>query len=354
MCLEKLRERFDGMFLYEEIEPKIFVKPDKLELISGIDSLILDIDGVILDVKESFRLSISRTVQFYFSKILNWTGSSILVTPEETQLFKRAGGFNNDWDLTFGVVLFYLYKANKSESFDLDFIRQNGESLESFTKRVSDLGGGLEAVEKIIFGATSPLNKGGHRGVKWGLSDKIEKLWQKDKIRKLFDEVYGGTDYCEKLYGHKPSYIFQKGLLNNEKILLKSELLKSFYPRIAIITGRAKVEAYLALERTGLKDLISDDRLIYDDGSLHKPDPKVLEILADRLEIETGMYIGDTYDDLLTVQRFRVKNDSIKFLSCIISCRENEDDFFKKKGTDILARDVNSVIEFVKREIRKT
>ncbi|MBI4743719.1 MAG: hypothetical protein HY776_02695 [Actinobacteria bacterium] len=327
------------MFAYEEPESKIFVRSDKLELISKVDSIVLDIDGVILDVKDSFRLSISQTVQFYFSKILNWDGNAVLVTPRETQLFKRVEGFNNDWNLTFAAVLFYLYKAYSLKDYNLDFIRQNGEPLDSFTKRVGDLGGGLEAVEKIIFGGTSPLTKGGYRGVK--------KLWQKDKIRKLFDEIYGGIDYCEKLYGHKPAYVFQKGLLNNEKVLLNSELLKSFYPKIAIITGRAKKEAHLALERTGLKDLISEDRLIYDDGVLFKPNPEILEILANRLKTKVGLYIGDTYDDLLTVKNFESRNGLIKFLMCIIS-RENEDEFFKEKKADILAKDVNSVIEFVK------
>ncbi|MDP3013807.1 MAG: hypothetical protein Q8M92_06150, partial [Candidatus Subteraquimicrobiales bacterium] len=93
---------------YIEIVPNLLIRKDVSNFLSKIDSVVLDIDGVILDVSQSFRVAISRTVQYYFVEVLKYSGDACLITPEETQAFKMAGGFNNDWELTFSVVLFYL------------------------------------------------------------------------------------------------------------------------------------------------------------------------------------------------------------------------------------------------------
>jgi HAD superfamily hydrolase (TIGR01548 family) len=66
--------------------------------------LVFDMDGVLVDVTESYRLAIERTVAHF-------TGLGI--APELIQEYKNRGGWNNDWDLshhfirTFGVEVPY-------------------------------------------------------------------------------------------------------------------------------------------------------------------------------------------------------------------------------------------------------
>jgi HAD superfamily hydrolase (TIGR01548 family) len=56
------------------------------------DSAVLfDMDGVLVDVSESYRKTIMETVKFF---------SGELASPEEIQHLKEQGGYNNDWDLT--------------------------------------------------------------------------------------------------------------------------------------------------------------------------------------------------------------------------------------------------------------
>ncbi|MDO8886634.1 HAD-IA family hydrolase [Candidatus Oleimmundimicrobium sp.] len=327
--LDKLQED------YVEVVSNLLVKKSALRWFKNIDSLVLDIDGVILDVTSSFRLAISKTTQFYFEKILKWPGKALLITPEETQLFKLVGGFNNDWELTYAVVIFYLSKSDFLSSYNLNVLRKKGRSLQEFTDEIKRCGGGLKSAEKIALS---------------GLKDKerIKSLWNRNLIKQIFQEFYAGVDWCKKLYGFEPVYIKKKGLLNKEEVIIDKKLVKQFYPKVSIITGRTKKEAEIALERAGFLDIVSFDKILSDDGGIRKPNPKLLQELSNKMKTKVGIYIGDTPDDLEIVNNFKKLNQKEMFLSCIILQNIEEAKRFIKEGVDILARKGNDVLAEIK------
>ena len=57
--------------------------------------LIFDIDGVLADVSNSYRIAIKQTAEYF-------TGEEI--SPDEIQNYKNRGGYNNDWDLAESVI----------------------------------------------------------------------------------------------------------------------------------------------------------------------------------------------------------------------------------------------------------
>jgi HAD superfamily phosphatase len=57
--------------------------------------LVFDMDGVLVDVSESYRDTIAQTVEYF-------TGRPI--TREQIQQYKNQGGFNDDWRLTHHIV----------------------------------------------------------------------------------------------------------------------------------------------------------------------------------------------------------------------------------------------------------
>ena len=59
-------------------------------------AILFDMDGVLVDVTESYRKAIQETVQFF-------TGNA--VEPSEIQKLKQKGGLNNDWDLTEAILV---------------------------------------------------------------------------------------------------------------------------------------------------------------------------------------------------------------------------------------------------------
>ncbi len=58
--------------------------------------LVFDMDGVLVDVRESYRETICRTVEHF-------TGRAI--TRELVQRYKNEGGWNNDWALSHRIAL---------------------------------------------------------------------------------------------------------------------------------------------------------------------------------------------------------------------------------------------------------
>ena len=67
--------------------------------------LVFDMDGVLVDVTESYRETIARTVAHF---------TGVEPTREEIQDYKNRGGFNDDWRLSHHIIT----SAGVSASFD--------------------------------------------------------------------------------------------------------------------------------------------------------------------------------------------------------------------------------------------
>ncbi len=59
-------------------------------------AILFDMDGVLVDVSDSYRKTIQETIQFYTGKKAG---------TEEIQHLKEKGGYNNDWDLTEALLI---------------------------------------------------------------------------------------------------------------------------------------------------------------------------------------------------------------------------------------------------------
>lgn len=327
---------------YDRITTRIWIKSEQTSLISQIDSIILDIDGVVIDVSASFRVAISQTVGLYLKRYAGFSGEAIAVLPSETQLFKLAGGFNNDWDLSSAAVLFFLVKAELLGVDDIEVLRSQGMTLEEFTATAGRAGGGMHGAMTVLF----PLLDKRKR-------ERAESRFDRKAIERLFQELYGGVDYCEKLYGHKPEFNKRQGLLNEERIILDKALLEPFMPKVGVLTGRTKEEAEIGLERAGLSGMIPAGAVFYDTGSdpdMRKPSPTALHKLAAILDGAVTLYIGDVMDDLLTVKNANVNPAApCVFLSAIVvnPLHRDETALFMKEGADIVSLEVDEVIKAV-------
>jgi len=94
------------------------------------DLLVFDMDGVLVDVTESYREAIRETVRHF-------TGQAI--TPEAVQDYKNRGGWNNDWALSQRII------RDLGREVDYDTVSGYFQSI-FFT----DSGGGLILKEKWL------------------------------------------------------------------------------------------------------------------------------------------------------------------------------------------------------------
>ena len=104
----------------KEIQEGITIDPTKIEKIKKLDSIVFDCDGVLIDVSNSYDLTIKKTVDFIL-KEMTQVKESGLVTTKMIEGFKASGGFNDEIDVTYALILAIVSAKKRNEPFS-DFI----------------------------------------------------------------------------------------------------------------------------------------------------------------------------------------------------------------------------------------
>ncbi|MFA1610096.1 TIGR01548 family HAD-type hydrolase [Halobellus rubicundus] len=232
------------------------------------DAVVLDIDGVLVDVADSYRRAIVESVERRYGKTID---------REDVQFFKDAGGFNNDWDVTYAAALYVL--VDERRPLDLD----------AFTDRIEAAGGGLDAAESV---AESHLDDEA-----W---EAVRAEWNREDLRDVFQALYLGADLYRELEGGEPP-VEAAGYIHDEPVLVERGTLDRLGERVqvGVLTGRPAAEADIALERAGLS-VPADHRFTMDDWEEGKPHPNALTTLAARFDADAVAFAGDTLDDVKT------------------------------------------------------
>ncbi len=232
------------------------------------DAVVLDIDGVLVDVADSYRRAICESIEVVYDRTIR---------REDIQLFKNAGGFNNDWEVTYAAALYILATEEGYRA-----------SLEVYTDEIAKDGGGLEAAEGVIREAI------GARA-----SQRVFDRWDCDRLRDVFQQLYLGAELYRGLEGAEPT-LETTGFIHDEPVIFEAATAATLgVDQIGILTGRPAAEAEIALDRVGL-EIPTDRRFTMDDWEEGKPHPRALVTLAERFEAETVVFVGDTLDDVRT------------------------------------------------------
>ena len=231
-----------------------------------LDILVFDMDGVLIDVSESYRKTIAKTVQIYLETCLGFKkGSAPLITGEHIASFKMAGGFNNDWDLTSGLLLFLISLSGlpplrgQTSFASIEEIPQylrkqaskspwrlTGQTLQNhvphFARKVKSCGGGLKGIHRALRKA---------RKASWaGWVYHSGEIHTANVVKRIFQEIYLGRTFVRH-YSLRRLFYHGQGDYLREKPLIPRRILSALHKRIrmGIASGRPRVEAELAMKR---------------------------------------------------------------------------------------------------------
>lgn len=219
--------------------------------------IIFDVDGVLIDVSESFDIAVKKTVE----RVLEDLEESSELDLNHIRNLRVKGIFSDDFELSKAFIIGKV----KYKSF--------GDFVDEFPER-----GSLEWIE-----------------------DSVDLKIKDTEVKKIFNSYYLGDKYENSLFDHEPAY-------KRENKIVELDLIKKAEKRfkIGIITGRDRKEMKLAEDMIGykFKDVITRDEF-------EKPDPNCLKEL---LGSDEGIYIGDTETDRTMVERYNeLHNDQVRF-----------------------------------------
>lgn len=342
-----------------------------------MDLLIFDMDGVLIDVSKSYRRTIQQTIHIYLETCLGVErNKEWLVTDEEISLFKSVGGFNNDWDLTSGLLLYLLsisgippspkqknfssvqeivsYLKTKSSKFrQKTAIRLKKRHFSSFLEEVKSLGGGLRGVRRAL--------KASWDGWVYRFGD----LDKENLVKRIFQEVYLGEKFSS-YYHLRPLFYRGEGLYHQERLFIPKVVLSSLRKKIrmGIASGRPRFEAELALKRFHLlpyfdsvvtldECLEEENRIFNSTGrrvNFSKPHPYSLLRVVQEIGIPYPRcgYVGDVVDDMLAAKAAK-KELSILAIG-FLRGRPNQKatkESLSRAGADLVIENPKELLQFI-------
>ncbi|MHA7734273.1 HAD-IA family hydrolase [Nitrosopumilus sp. S6] len=293
------------------------------------DSIIFDCDGVLVDITQSYDKTIDLTCKYVLKEFAGI--DSIPIDHKIIDGFKASGGFNDEVDLTYAVVL-SLYAATKLNKEPSEF----------------------------IYDVISNANKTGIRSVQsyleslCDISQFLSKLGSlgdrhNNPVYSIFDQLFFGPEIYEKLF-KKQSKFSEEGMISNDKVILSISLLqtlqKEFGTKLAIITGRG-IESI----RYSLKDMLnyfdtkSSAFLEDEPRELAKPNPTTLIRAIQSMESKNCLYVGDSVEDYLMAKEATQAGNPTTFCAIVGTSTNPEArrKLFADYGVKMILESINDI-----------
>jgi len=342
----------EGYLQTETDGGRAYIRAGRSARLRGVGAVIFDCDGVLIDIRESCNRAIPETVAYILRELTGAEPPANLVSREVVYLFKRGGGFNNDWDLAYAVlsaILCWLpddfqrllmkhVAASQSENDFRRFLSvKEGIRRELDPGRLelamSGLGGplrrlaeasdvsGFASVERRLMdlsGAPARLRE---------FSTAVKRLLAypggvgESLLTAVFEEIFCGSRLFEEVYRRESRLNLRRGLIEDERVILRPGTLDRLASALGganfgIASGRYSAVAGHTLG--GLLGRFSPEARVFLDEieaaerearrgrggpvSLKKPNPfSLLESSKGLRPFGSALYVGDSMEDALVV-----------------------------------------------------
>jgi phosphoglycolate phosphatase-like HAD superfamily hydrolase len=351
----------------------IFIREDKLSEIAKVDTIVFDCDGVLLDVRNAYNVTIAATTKFIIEGFTSTVIPDEMFDSELNYSFKRTGGFNNDWNHTYAIIMRILAELPHEKLEELNKLAEESLIYASPKDRFNHILGKVKAnipidglYEKLVEFA-SQLDVTGNEIVdklllpRVGVNIKKALRFRGDvgesMVITLFEEFFLGVQLFRDSYGIEPCFVRpEKGIVEAERVVILDETLNELEfviggSRFGIASGSPENTAWYALreviDRFPRKsqfwyEVVERDAKKLGKVNLHKPNPYSLLKASELYNPVKVLYIGDTKADYLTVE-----NAGEGFLfSGVYWCVHSSEDVknnFLELGSDVVAPTVNEI-----------
>ncbi len=238
-----------------------------------IDTVIFDVDGVLWDAATSYNRCTLYTVT---QECLRLGLPAPELSMADIFAFKRAGGFNNDWDLSWTLLVLCVARAAG------------------------------KIPPEASWSELAAASKG--EGMNWTRRFASDTVPSYEDVKQRYNAYYWGVELHPTIYDRPPIVPHSPGFALSEKPLytpdLPDRLRAAGIERVGLITGRNRNEMRPILAALPFDGLMPPTA-VYTGEDGDKPAPHLLAGLLQHLGARGAVMIGDSIDDLRTVLFYR-------------------------------------------------
>jgi len=387
-------------YQYLNKERKLYFKKDSAKALSDFTKIIFDFDGVLVYTSQSYRQTIRKVVDYYFLEILGLEGETgKLATLGDIQKFKDTGLYNNDWNLSYAIITYYLaivmrklqqkrILQNFTKQFsDIqfsevrsflqtlgevgDFLRCYGINATELVSMKNESASGLESfLAQVSIKNQNPLETTLAPILPQVGSDELTlirrlvpyNLEKPDLLKRLFEKCYLGEDLFNKFYGIPSIFKFNESFLEKEAFIPTKKTLDTLrlrFEKFAIYSEKPRVQGMYLLEKNNFKEYFDENGSIFledlvksevggEGVRLSKPNPTLFIELIEKLVGKGSRvaYVGDGVADALLVENARREGlSNLLFLGVLCSSQypNNLLSWYIKHEADAIMTDVNDI-----------
>lgn len=379
-------------------ERQIYIRKGAEEALREIGKLIFDFDGVLVQTSQSYRQTVRKVVDYYFLEILGLEGEEgKLATLRDIQKFKDTGLYNNDWNLSYAFIAYYLSllmreleQKSALKDFTKRFYNLQFSDIKSFIQSLIEVSNFLRRYEVNktdlanlkdngiinldLFLAQANLEKPkpietSPAGIDPKVVEDEQSLVRKlvpydlekpDLLKRLFEETYLGKGLFNKFYGVPSFFKFDESFLDKETFIPTKEtmdMLRRQFGKFGIYSGRPRTQGMYILEKYDYMGYFDENGSVFlgdllksevEMEKLGKPDPTLfIELIEKLVDKGTGVaYVGDGIADALLVENARSEGlENLLFLGVMSSSEDSNKLFteYGKHGADVIMSEVNDI-----------
>ncbi|MFQ5440710.1 MAG: HAD family hydrolase [Nitrosopumilaceae archaeon] len=306
----------------------IYIDDSLIDVIQNSNGIIFDCDGVLIDITQSYDLTISKTTKYVLENFSN-ISDSIEIDSKIIEGFKSTGGFNDEVDLTYASII-SIVAAKKLQRDQREFIFdviQNCDSTgivsaEKFIKTLTEID---EIKNNLLYPGTHHDNP----------------------LYKIFDQIFYGPNLYEKLFKTKSKFI-ESGLIENDILILNdsliSKLKEKFYSKISIVTGRGKESVRYSLKNLLIQFDLKNSAFLEDEPrDIAKPNPFPLIRAIKGMKTNNCIYVGDSMEDLIMAKKATAQGFQTTFCGIIGTSKNPQEKLalFEKNGALFVLESIN-------------
>ena len=310
---------------------EVFISDDISQKIQKFDSIIFDCDGVLVDIRKSYDNAINKTISAIMKELFDDDIGDVVTSKIHFDL-KAVGGFNDEVAVVYAIVMTLVASKKSKIKFEeliIDVIDNANES-------------GISSIDNYFLNKNINLIK---------IKSKLdyENSRKKSYIHQVFNQLFYGKSLYEEIFNEK-SQFSQTPLIDLDNIILDDNLMPKlknrFGKKISTVTGRGKF-AFSYSMKNFLNDFDMENSVFLEDRPLEmaKPNPQSLIESISGINSKCSLYIGDSMEDLLMVEKCKESGYDVSFCGIYGSSDEPElkYELFRKNNASFILESIREL-----------